>query len=261
MKTKIKCKKCGDIFMDWPSNYRSYCSQECYHESKQFREMIKKVGFQKGHLGYSKGRPHIYFCNNNFFSQYNEQSCYWAGFIAADGNIRKNKGNEIKISLHEKDKNHLQKFLEHLKATYPLKELKAKNQFYIDISNKKLVDDLRTNFNITPKKSFTIQCPSQIPKEFNHHFIRGVTDGDGCWSKCNKGQWSLTITSGSCGFLKSIQKVLIKNCSVNKVNIYKVQRKHLISNLRYRGNKQIKRIVNYLYKDATVYLERKYINL
>ena len=63
------------------------------------------------HVNSSRFIRRKYNLNDSFFSHENLtiDSCYWAGFIAADGNIAKNK-KQITISLQHDDKTHLIKF-------------------------------------------------------------------------------------------------------------------------------------------------------
>ena len=50
-----------------------------------------------------------------FFESYNPYSCYWAGFILADGYVRTEKRNLLSIKLSIKDLSHLEKFKEAIK--------------------------------------------------------------------------------------------------------------------------------------------------
>jgi len=118
----------------------------------------------------------------DFFSEYNIDNCYWAGFIAADGNIRKNR-DTLHIKLAVKDKDHLEKFLDNINATYNVKNNKENSYSYININGAWFVKDLKNNFNITPQKSLTLKFPTKMPVEFIPHFIRGYFDGDGSISK------------------------------------------------------------------------------
>ena len=47
--------------------------------------------------------------NDNYFESYTLENCYYAGFIAADGNIDKNL-KKITITLSNKDKGFLENF-------------------------------------------------------------------------------------------------------------------------------------------------------
>lgn len=109
----------------------------------------------------------------HFFSTYTPESCYWAGFIMADGCIR---NTTLHIKLANKDRLHLQKFLNCIKSNYPIN---GKIYSYINISGQWFLNDLSNNFGITKRKTFTTKFPN-IPASMESHFIRGLLDGDGC---------------------------------------------------------------------------------
>lgn len=49
-------------------------------------------------------------CDDHFFDTYTKESCYWAGFILADGFLRKDSPT-LHIKLSKKDIEHLYNFL------------------------------------------------------------------------------------------------------------------------------------------------------
>ena len=137
------------------------------------------LSYRKGKHPNSKGKR-IYNVDDNYFSEINSDTCYWAGFIAADGNINK-KMNSLTIALSSKDESHLEKFLKCLNSNYKINRYLS-NGFptsYITIQSKKMCNDLFLNFNITPKKSYTLRHPNILNKEFIDSFIIGYIDGDG----------------------------------------------------------------------------------
>jgi len=121
----------------------------------------------------------IYNCNHNYFEEKSLQSCYWAGFIAADGNISKNL---ITIALAEKDEIQLLKFKEHTNSTNIIK-FNNKDNFIIkryQFTSKKSVLDLKRIYNIGEKKSLTLIPPNITNLKEIDSFICGYIDGDGC---------------------------------------------------------------------------------
>jgi ribosomal protein L20A (L18A) len=227
------------------------------------------------HIEYKKHYTGIYNCNENFFKEETPESFYVAGFLAADGSLQQRKYSKIvKICLSKKDKQHLEKIKSILKSNHPIKEYqvkptkKSKISGYcveIQIVSNTLFDDL-ARFNIIPKKTFVYCIPEWI---INHqlvnHFMRGYFDGDGCVSWCGLGD-GRTIRQlyfnilGTKLFLEAYQNILEHNCQLNHNNLCQ---KDNVFSLSYSGNNIIQRIGNFLYKDATIYLERKYdqINL
>lgn len=218
---------------------------------------------------YNRNFKGIYTCNENIFKNDDEKSFYLAGFIAADGSIQNRKYSKIlKISLSLNDKSHLIKIKNLLGSSHPIKEYTVKpNKLVkttnfsseIQIANKILVNDL-LKFNIIPNKSLVYKFPQNIKNnKFINHFMRGYFDGDGSISKCGLGknrtveQLSFSIL-GTLDFLTNYQDILINNCQLNKVKICK---RNNIYCLSYSGNKIIKKIYDFLYADASIYLQRK----
>lgn len=121
-----------------------------------------------------------------------------------------------------------------------------------------------SRYYITERKTFTIRFPV-IPEELENHFIRGVFDADGCISKAKrvkKGQMGQKYVSfggdfcieGNKEFISVLQNKLIKiGLPSNSINYSGKS----ISRVRYGGINQLKKIYDYLYKDATLFLKRK----
>lgn len=119
--------------------------------------------------------------NHDSFDDLSEESMYWAGFIAADGNINKGPGNTVSrvlLRLAVKDINHLHKFKEFLNAHQSaVTEYQAKNPTgsvpacRIQIRSKQITDRL-TDLGVKgPVLSDELTG--------SRHFWRGMVDGDG----------------------------------------------------------------------------------
>ena len=141
----------------------------------------------------------FYSVNHHYFSNINQETCYWAGFTAADGNVG-NKQKVLRISLNVKDEQHLYKLRECLQYTGPIRHFKVtafgqtSNMAILQVSSVKIVADLYSNFNIIPNKTFSLLPPTHIrEKELLLAFIIGMIDGDGTILKSN-GYLHISIT-------------------------------------------------------------------
>lgn len=116
------------------------------------------------------------FRDKTFFSEPNINNSYWAGFIAADGCI---VGNRLVINLAVKDKDHLQVLATSL-GTY-LYEYTTKQYSCVRLAMRsmQIAEDLYNNYNITSKKSMTLQPPNITDEKQIQAFIAGYFDGDG----------------------------------------------------------------------------------
>ena len=117
--------------------------------------------------------------NDNSFSKKTMLSCYWAGFIAADGCI---SNNELRVCLSKTDLNHLIKLKFFLKSLSKITCSKTTTNVYISCNSKKIVKNLYDIYNITPRKSLTLKSPNNLTYLQSLAYIIGYIDGDGCIS-------------------------------------------------------------------------------
>lgn len=147
-----------------------------------------KYGVGKNPNSHPKGRRK-YNVNDDFFEKPNLINSYYAGFIAADGCIFNNKhySNYLIFGLSIKDKDFLEEFKKNIQFDGPIIEYLSKGRKYVrlTINSTKICNDLKENFNITPKKTFTLVPPNITKKEYIDAFICGYIDGDGYISFCN----------------------------------------------------------------------------
>ena len=112
--------------------------------------------------------------NLAFFAEPDPLNSYWAGFIAADGNVR---GNKLSIALAAKDAGHVAQFASDAGFTGRLWQ--RDGRCTVQICCPAYVADLARHFNITPRKSLTLKPPNINTAAEVRAFITGVIDGDG----------------------------------------------------------------------------------
>lgn len=219
-------------------------------------------------LAYSIGlrrRRYVALDENYFDAIDTEAKAYFLGLLWADGNnCEYKRKKKVQISLQEGDKRILEIFKRELKFTGVLsfksgrmskgyKKL-SKGQYYIQIYNDKLYDTLYAHGMISNKTLF-LKFPTCVPDNLMNHFIRGYFDGDGCiYIKDGTTQCSFNIC-GTKDMVEKIGSVLQTNCTLNPLRIRESKNLFLLD---WGGIHQLRRIQEYLYKDATIYLERKY---
>jgi hypothetical protein len=121
------------------------------------------------------------FVNKNYFDVPNIENSYWAGFIAADGCIN-NKWNKITIALGLLDNTHLDFFSSCVNYTGKIYINTNKGltfSIFCVSGEKEWVDNLYKWWNITEKKSLTLEPPENLDTECRLAFIKGLIDGDG----------------------------------------------------------------------------------
>ena len=205
--------------------------------------------------------------NENAFEQIEtEEQAYWLGFILADGCI---SANRLGVKLKRSDEHHLLKLRQFLKYTGPLEyertqlgeslRVNGKHSFYetvrLRVASKKMSADLMRH-GIIPRKSLTAIFPI-ISHSLDAHFIRGYIDGDGNWCWCGKRSKSIVLTIlGTRPFLESMDRILKSRHLANNDGGRIFQPSRIFA-LVYGGNRQTGKIAEFLYKDATIFLNRK----
>lgn len=220
-------------------------------------------------IEYKKHYSGHYRCNDNFFKLNSPESFYLAGFIAADGSVQYRKYSKVlKITLSNKDKNHLYKIKTILNSDHPIKEYLVKKSKLVktenycaelQIANKTIVDDLSI-FNIIPNKTKTYTMPDWLLNHpFINHFMRGYFEGDGSITYCGLSknrkvkQLSFSII-GTEKFIKDYNNILAMNCQINPA---KITKHYSVYKISFSGNNVVKKIYNFLYNNNSIFLDRK----
>lgn len=233
-RNKISITKCAKMFNIHRETLAKYLNEYELHEDRR-----------------------SYNVNQDYFETIDtEEKAYWLGFITADGCIKEDN-NQLSIGLSRKDINHLQKYRQALNAEHPIKletsKVKGKEYetCYVRIQNKKIYDDL-LNLNIEPKKSMN-EIPANISEELIPHYIRGMFDGDG-WLSWNNNCSEIGFGMGY-DILEFIKENVQTSANVKEYNILPYK-----SIFRYRitSKVEIRKMLSYMYSNATIYLDRKY---
>ena len=236
------------------------------YQEKSYKEIGEILGRKeqaiRSKLHYLGLKKEIHHCNYNYFSIIDtEEKAYWLGFIYADGNVNKAK-NTLTINLQARDKGHLVKLNKCLEGNYSVKvtkDIRGDKTYWnarLSVYSTKLIKDLINN-GVVPNKTSVMTFPT-IPNDLLHHFIRGYFDGDGtvCERKHKKGQSDLSCSfvCGSQAFLESIRHILFSN----NINSYIVHDKGNKVYLSLAGLQNPDNFLKYIYRDATICLDRKF---
>lgn len=190
-----------------------------------------------------------YTLNENFFSEIDtEEKAYWLGFISADGHVGE---DVIAIGLSKIDRGHLEKFLKAIGSNSPIKEYDSTNSVAVRIYSKKMVSDLR-KLGLLREKSKTMMYPF-LKTTMHRHFIRGLFDGDGSISRGKKISISF---SGTIEIVMSIKIIMMNMFDVFDSKVSKTENN--FSYVRWANKKDILNILDFMYKDSSIFLDRKY---
>jgi hypothetical protein len=250
-----------------------------FEELKSSKAIGRKLGIAGDTIskymedfGLTPNKKIKYKCNEDVFSTDSESSFYLAGFIAADGCIMSSGGSKLlSIGLSNKDKAHLEKIRNALGAENPIRDYDVKtskqNSNWKDtitsqlrISSTQIYQDLQ-RFNVTERKTHTLTFPDWMKDHpLRHHFIRGYIDGDGSFyhavGKGKKVKQVFFSVRGTTAFLTSLRSTLEADLNLEE-RAKDIRFNNGIGVLEYGGNRVCKALAEYLYQDATIYLERK----
>ena len=234
----------------------------CLACSKEF--VLKNIAYEKRGGGKFCSRTcatRKFKVNEKFFDNIdNEIKAYWLGFLYADGSLNE---NQFQICLKIDDKSHLEKFKDAIQSDNSVKEITKKNHkkhiaALFRLSSKYFCNSLIEN-GCVKNKTFIVKFPN-IASNLERHFIRGVFDGDGTIGIMNKkyGYKKWTIYSASKEFCNKISSIL--NAAQIKTKFY--TRKYKDGrlpgyNAEVHRKDEFKKLYEYLYKDASIFLERK----
>lgn len=209
-----------------------------------------------------------YSINLQYFDSIDrEDKAYFLGLLFADGYVNV-KYNRIRLALMEEDKDILEIFRQKLEYSRPIKFCKTSEQHYDSFKHKDTYDlvidskymrEQVESLGCTQAKSFTLKFPDWlVDLELKRHFIRGFYDGNGSITINQHRNGAIRVCSTE-EFLAPIQSLLKEDLNVNS---FLVIHKHMdVNNIRdlgIGGNRQVFKFLEWLYKDSTYYLQRKY---
>lgn len=188
---------------------------------------------------------------------------YCLGIWYADGCVS-NTNNGIYLNLQDTDKALLEQINKELNNAKPLKyvEKSKENSNWKDIYGiviySKIMKEALIKNGVLPRKSLIIQYPTFLSNELQNHFIRGIYDGDGSIFTLKNGNTVISIvgTRMICEGIRDVVENIIGihgyvyNCSCDN-NVTCV--------FRLYAKSDIINFLDWLYTDATIYMERKYL--
>lgn len=204
-----------------------------------------------------------YNANFNYFESIDSaEKAYWLGFIYADGFVLSDR-NVFGISLQRKDREHLQAFKDCLNSDYPIADYETTESSYkvntpysrFSITSRKMKEDL-VSHGVFKNKSNILLYPTSVPNEFIYDWCRGYFDGDGSLSfNSITSEYKFRFV-GTREVLVGIQKLFgVEHLSLTK-------RKEDNNNnyaLDIGGHNQIIPMLDKLYENSTIHLQRKYV--
>ncbi len=214
-------------------------------------------------------KKYPYHCEYNYFDKIDtEEKAYWLGFMTADGWISKNNETgscAIGIELQYGDIQHLRKFNKSIKGNYQITERwrkcslskhdKNHHMCTIRIFSSIMYNSL-VNLGFTNNKSFDC-CIPVMNVNLLKHYVRGYFDGNGCLCY-TKNNFAVCISTASENLINDLTNIFEKN------GFHPVVRKNItefnttIYDFRLNYKQEKLDFLNWIYGDATIFLDRKY---
>lgn len=201
--------------------------------------------------GISRNRNNIderkHNINDDVFKELDDQTCYWIGFLLADGNVRKD--GVVRLRLKKSDISHIKKFQKFLNTDY--KVYTNKRVSGINIRSEQIVKDLK-EYGVIPNKTHKIKIHDDL--KLNRHFWRGMIDGDGTVRITNEGYTIISLT-GSYNTCISFKCYCYSHTSTQANLVENNYEKDKYSFKTSGSYAEI--IISKLYQNARPYLDRK----
>lgn len=196
--------------------------------------------------------------NKDYFKTESSNMAWLLGFLASDGNIKKNR-NEICITLSKVDKEILYKIKDELSIETDIKDYISSNGYEsssLRWTCQEHKEDLK-KYSIIPNKTFILQPPIELNSKYWIDYIRGFFDGDGSINFLNNNKslrWQ--VCSASKDIIIFILNVL-ESYGIPKVNIQIDNRHHNPLYIIQYSTNATKKIYNILYTPNSLFLKRK----
>ena len=244
-----------------------------YYKSRPmtFDELVKKFDisiptiikiFNKYRVvRYTRSRLYSPNLVEDYFNTINSQSkAYFLGLIITDGCIYSKNGRtpSVSLTLHKNDAYLIDRFIKEIHSNKAV-TTDGRGCCEVAINSSKMVSDLR-KYGVQERKSLQAIFPSNIPINYYSSLIRGIIDGDGSISfyarkgrKCHTK--AIRLCSGNDQFLLDLVKFLYEVIDVEPVNLYR--EKENLWSIAYRKTASLIKLIDYLYSDADIYMNRK----
>lgn len=214
------------------------------------RNILRKCGITRRRTG----KDRIYTLSENIFDSIdNEAAAYWLGFIYADGHVRY---DGLIVHLSKADEDHLIKLRDFLGSNTKLRTRKKSPTPMIRMQaySFPMARRLKSLGIVTGRCKFEL-VTNNLPPNLYSHFIRGYMDGDGYISKPPTKPRIKIV--GQRDILEWISSIIGEEFHLPPRKLYWARN---IYTIVFNGKFIAPLVANWIYKDASIFMERKYDN-
>ena len=225
---------------------------------RRFRKILVENNIEVRDHSHKKRK---YTVDENYFDNIDSANkAYILGLLYSDG-CNYTKTNSIIIALQKADSSLLDKVKNELGSNHKIyiKELNKKNKnwqdsYILTIVNKHMSNRLN-ELGVVPRKSLILTFPDYLDDKLIPHFIRGYLDGDG---HINWGGSNFITICSTLSFCEKLQNICKEKVGIESSILYTANKNTSTRILNICGKKKMFRFLNYIYKDADIYMDRKY---
>lgn len=230
---------------------------------KLVNKILDKYEVRRVHNGVRKWN----LCETYFDKLDTQNKAYILGFLFADGYNDIGKST-IRLQLRWDDKDILTKINQELESDRPLKLINCSNRvalngyisqdmYLLEVYSRHLCDTL-ASLGMVQNKSLVLRFPEFHDTSLYRHFIRGYFDGDGSFSRSTRYSNSIVTLTSTYDFCKRCLDIMQSELGIGGA-IYDASCHNGVTKvLSVSGNVQCKKILDWLYDGATLYLQRKH---
>jgi DNA-binding NarL/FixJ family response regulator len=206
-----------------------------------------------------------YFIKHDFLNKIDtSEKAYFIGFFFADGCMVKGR-KSLSIKLKRTDEEILRKFnsllcdQDMIKYVSRYRKETLTHSVMLNFNSKQIYNRL-LELGCSPAKSLTLELSDYLIQElgkFFPDFMRGYVDGDGCL-RTKKYKNGYRAEVGICvteQFGEKVKKILLTNYNIVS-SISKTS--SAIYNLGIYGKENVRNFLDLIYRNSSIYLERKY---
>jgi len=198
-------------------------------------------------------------CNEAVFANVDTPAkAYWLGILLTDGYVSDTReDSQPQIGLQLVDRDLLEKFREVLGSKNPVMPLRQRSDHHqpmyrVVVNSRRLADDLK-RYGVVPRKTSSTYLPILSPT-LMPHLLRGIFDGDGTVSHREDG----AVIIGYAGSERLVAEVRIWLICKLGVSDNRIHKEGAPCFVQWSHRPDVRSIVRYLYRNADVYLERKF---
>lgn len=183
---------------------------------------------------------------------------YWLGILITDGYVIEAGPNRTpQVGLQMIDRKAIEGFRDFLgmkNAVLCIEPRGERHQmmYRATCHSRRMASDL-ARLGVIPRKSLHTYLPI-LAEDLMSHLMRGLFDGDGTVSRRTDGE----IIVGFCGSERSVAEVRMWLICRLGISDNRMHENGSIRFVQWSHRSDVRRIAQYLYRDAVEYLERKY---